>query len=69
MTTLAEKFQVLVNSGQITSSPDAPRFEPLYTTRHTGTRTFYNLGEAMIRDRVNDAKLDAGSGRNPDTRG
>jgi hypothetical protein len=66
MTTLADQFQVLVDTGVVVPSHDAPRFEPLYQPRQPTMRTVYDLGEVMIRDGAGNAKLDASAGRNPD---
>ena len=68
MKSLANQFQDLINQGVIVGSADAPRIEPFARHGQVRMRTVYNLGDTMIRERLENAKLDAGSGRNPDAR-
>lgn len=68
MTTLATQFQILVDTGVLTPTENAPRFEPLYRVGHFSMRTVYDLGEVVIRGESRDAKLGAGSRRNTDAR-
>lgn len=62
MTSLAKRFQRLVDTGKVNPAVIAPVFVPLHNIDLPQLRTVYSVGEAMIRSSGTvDAKLEPSS--------